>query len=103
MNGFVSFNSALYLQLPAGVIVTTLFVYGGLVLHARYPVDPVSDCTIDLPDQVNYVTVRSSGHFMRVFGTKAHVTVTSLGHFMRILGTKSIYEQLHVISNNVAF
>ena len=43
----------MYLQLPAGVIVTSLFVYGGLVLYAKYPVDPVSDCTITLPDQVN--------------------------------------------------
>ncbi|XP_053402912.1 sodium-dependent multivitamin transporter-like [Mercenaria mercenaria] len=43
---------ALYLQLPAGVIVTTIFVYAGLLLFAKYPVDPMSDCTITLPDQL---------------------------------------------------
>ena len=45
--------SALYLQLPAGIIFTTLLVYTGLVLYARYhDADPLQNCLINKRDQV---------------------------------------------------
>ncbi|XP_053402515.1 sodium-coupled monocarboxylate transporter 1-like [Mercenaria mercenaria] len=44
---------ALYLQLPASIIFTSLLVYAGLVLFARYhDNDPLQDCLINKRDQL---------------------------------------------------
>ncbi|KAL3859669.1 hypothetical protein ACJMK2_009877 [Sinanodonta woodiana] len=56
---------ALYLQLPAGVIVTSMFVYGGLVLYAKYSLDdPLMSCKIRQPDQlIPWMTMDVLGDF----------------------------------------
>lgn len=45
-------QTALYLQLPASIIFTSLLVYTGLVLHAKYGHKNPVPCTIEKPDQL---------------------------------------------------
>ena len=49
----MNFLRALYLQLPASIIFTSLLVYTGLVLNAKYGDSNPVPCIIKKHDQVN--------------------------------------------------
>jgi hypothetical protein len=62
----MNFLRALYLQLPASIIFTSLLVYTGLILNAKYGDSNPVPCIIKKHDQVNCQSIKDKSEDTKV-------------------------------------